>query len=128
VNLYDRARKDTARILGREAGFTVPAVFTSPAGVEYSVRGFFIDVNFDIDPTTGLPIVAHRVAFSVSRYDADGVDQFPGANPADTAGIWRCRFTNSVGESSTWIVENPAHDRTLGHITMQLKKLTARSV
>lgn len=128
MSLYDRARKDNARILGREAGFTVSAIFTSPTGVEYSVRGFFIDVNFDIDPQTGLPVVARRVAFSVSRYDEDGADQFPGANPADTAGTWRCRFANSVDAAETWIVDSPAHDRTLGHITMQLKKLTARNV
>jgi len=128
VSLYDRARKDNARILGSPSGFSVPAVFTSPAGVEYPVYGFFIDVNFDIDPQTGLPVVARRVAFSVSRYDKDGVDQFPDANPADTAGTWRCRFTNSVGDESTWIVEGLAHDRTLGHITMMLKKLTARIV
>jgi len=128
VNLYDRARKANARILGTSSGFSVPVVFTSPTGVEYSVHGFFIDVNFDIDPQTGLPVVALRVAFSVSRYDKNGVDQFPTENPADTAGIWRCRFTNSVGEAATWIVENPAHDRTLGNITMQLKKLIARSV
>jgi len=128
MSLYDRVWKDNARILGTSSGFTVPAVFTSPAGVEYPVRGFFIDVNFDIDPQTGLPVVARRVAFSISRYDKDGVDQFAGANPADTAGTWRCRFANSVDAAETWIVDKPAHDRTLGHITMQLKKLTARNV
>jgi hypothetical protein len=128
VNLYDRARKDNARILGSSSGFSVPAIFISPTGVEYPAQGFFIDVNFDIDPQTGLPVVARRVAFSVSRYDKNGVDQFPTETPADTPGTWRCRFTNSVGEAATWIVENPAHDRTLGNITMQLKKLIARSV
>jgi len=128
MSLYDRARKDNARILGVSSGFTVAAVFTSPTGVEYSVNGFFIDVNFDVDPQTGLPIVARRVAFTVSLNDKDGVAQFPTENPADTAGIWRCQFVNGVGEDNNWLVEGPAQDRTLGYINMTLKKVTARTM
>jgi hypothetical protein len=123
VSLYDRARLDSARILNSPQGFTVPVVLTSPTNVEYSLRGFFIDVNLDIDPQTGLPIVGRKAAITVSVYDANGEEQLVDENPADTAGRWLATFTNTVGETVTYsCAEKPMYDRTLGQITLLLKK------
>ena len=79
MNLYERARKDISRILSNPNGFTAPVVFTTPAGIVMDpVTWFFIDVNLDITPTTGMPIISRKVAGSVSLYAPDGItNQFP---------------------------------------------------
>ena len=120
MNLYERARKDIARILSNPNGFSAPVVFTTPAGVEMEpVTWFFIDVNLDINPSTGLPVVARKVAGSVSLYAPDGItSQFPHGNPAETAGKWKLKFTNGIAQEKEYIVENPIFDRTTGMITM----------
>jgi len=128
MTLYDRVVKNTTRILTRADGFTVPVVFTSPAGVEYSTRGFFIDVSLDINPATGLPMVARKSAFSFSRYTSDNTDLFPTENPADTAGTWKATFSNSLGESQEWAIESVMPDRTLGMYTVLLKRKVTRTV
>ena len=128
MSLYDRAVKDNTRILTSESGFTVPVVIVSPTSVSYSTRGFFVDVSLDINPATGLPIVARKAAFSFSRYNEDGVDLFPTENPVETSGIWRATFANSLGESNEWIVESPMADRTLGMYTVILKRKTTRTI
>ena len=128
MNLYERVRKDSARILSNPNGFTAPVVFTTPTGVEMDpVTWFFIDVNLDINPTTGLPIISRKVAGSVSIYGPDGeTSQFPFGNPAETAGRWKVRFTNTVGQENEYLVTNPIYDRTTGIITMTAKAFTKR--
>lgn len=128
MTLYDRAVKDNTRILTSESGFSVPVVFTSPSDVQYSTRGFFVDVSLDIDFATGLPKISRKAAFSFSKYAEDGTDLFPTENPADTAGTWQATFANSIESSQTWIVDKPMPDRTLGMITVILKRKTSRTV
>ena len=129
MSMYDRAKKDTARILGNESGFSVPVVFTSPTGVSIPARWFFIDVNIDIDPSTGLPMIARKCAGTVSFYLSDGVTlQFPAQNPVDTSGIWKATFSNSLGQSVEYLVENQIADRTLCTMTMTLKNYTKRII
>lgn len=130
MNLYERARKDIARILSNPNGFSAPVVFTTPSGVEMEpVTWFFIDVNLDINPSTGLPIVARKVAGSVSMYAPDGVtSQFPLGNPVETAGKWKLKFTNGIAQEKEYIVENPIFDRTTGMITMIGKTFTKRVI
>ena len=127
MSLYDRARKDNAKILGSSRGFTVPVVLTSPTGVEYSTRCFFVDVSNDINPQTGLMVVSRRVAITVSLYDTDGVLVLT-ENPADTKGNWKATLTNIVGEEGTYLVNDPMIDRTLGSITMTLKRLKTETI
>lgn len=130
MNLYDRARKDIARILSNPNGFSAPVVFTTPAGVEMEpVTWFFIDVNFDINPTTGLPMIARKAAGSVSLYAPDGeTNQFPHGNPVDTKGNWKLKFTNGIGQEKEYYVANPIIDRTTGMITMTAKAHTKRII
>lgn len=128
MSLYDRARKDNARILNSDQGFTVSVVFTSPVGNVYPVRGFFIDTNLEINPSTGLPVIARHTAMTVSVYDIDGVLQFITENPADTAGIWKATFTGISGASETFLVSDPMFDRTIGQITMILKTLKTKVI
>lgn len=118
MSLYDRARKDNAKILGRAQGFTVPVVFTSPTGSTINARCFYIDVNLDINPSTGMPIVSRRVAISVNKYAPDDTLQFPTENPVDTPGSWKFTFTNNDGATATYIAEKPIYDRTLAQYTM----------
>ena len=128
MSLYDRARKDNARILNYDQGFTVPVVFTSPTGNVYPARGFFIDTNLEINPATGLPMIARHTAITVSIYDVDGVLQFVSENPADTVGIWKATFTGISGSSETFTVTDPMFDRTIGQITMTLKVLKTKII
>jgi len=128
MSLYDRARKDNARILNSDQGFTVPVVFTSPVGNVYPVRGFFIDTNLEINPQTGLPVIARHTAITVSLFDVDGVRQFVSENPADTAGVWKASFVNVMASSETFIVTDPMIDRTIGQITMTLKVLKTKII
>lgn len=128
MSLYDRARKDNARILNSDQGFTVPVVFTSPIGNVYTVRGFFIDTNLEINPQTGLPIIARHTAMTVSLFDVNGVLQFVSENPADTKGVWKVSFANVVGVSETFIVTDPMIDRTIGSVTMTLKVLKSKVI
>ena len=130
MNLYERARKDIARILSNPNGFTAPVVFTTPAGIVMEpVTWFFIDVNLDINPTTGMPMIARKVAGSVSLYAPDGeTNQFPDGNPADTKGKWKAKFTNGIGAEKEYLVSNPIFDRTTGMITMTLEAYTKRVI
>ncbi len=130
MNLYERARKDIARILSNPNGFTAPVVFTTPAGIVMDpVTWFFIDVNLDINPTTGMPMIARKVAGSVSLYAPDGeTSQFPDGNPADTKGKWKAKFTNGIGQEKEYLVSNPIFDRTTGMITMTLEVYTKRVI
>ena len=130
MNLYERARKDTARILSNQNGFTASVVFTTPAGIVMDpVAWFFIDVNLDINPTTGMPIISRKVAGSVSLYAPDGeTNQFPDGNPAETKGKWKAKFTNGVGQEKEYLVSNPIFDRTTGMITMTLEVYTKRVI
>jgi hypothetical protein len=118
VSLYDRARLDSARILTSEQGFTVPVVFLSPSGVEYSTRCFFISPSLVLDMTTGLQSIRPRVGITFSLYDAAGDLLFIDENPADTAGIWRFTFTDTQGRTATYTTNDPLPDRTLGLITV----------
>ena len=130
MNLYERARKDIARILSNPNGFTSSVVFTTPAGIVMNpVTWFFIDVNLDINPTTGMPIISRKVAGSVSLYAPDGeTNQFPDGNPADTKGKWKAKFTNNIGQEKEYLVSNPMFDRTTGMITMTLESYTKRVI
>ena len=130
MNLYERARKDIARILSNPNGFTASVVFTTPAGIVMNpVTWFFIDVNLDINPTTGMPIISRKVAGSVSLYAPDGeTNQFPDGNPADTKGKWKAKFTNNIGQEKEYLVSNPMFDRTTGMITMTLESYTKRVI
>lgn len=127
MSLYDRARKDNAKILGASRGFTVPVILLSPTGSEYSTRCFFIDVSNDINPQTGTMVVGRRVAISVSLYDTDGVTLILTENPADTKGTWKATVTYN-GVTETRLVTDPMIDRTLGSITMTLKRLRTEVV
>lgn len=127
MSLYDRARKDNAKILGCSRGFTVPVILLSPTGNEYYTRCFFIDVSNDINPQTGMMVVGRRVAISVSLYDTDG-NLVLTENPADTKGNWKATLTNNVGEEITYLVNDPMIDRTLGSITMTLKRLKTETI
>ena len=126
MSLYDRARKDNAKILGASRGFTVPVVLLSPTGNEYSTRCFFIDVSNDINPQTGMMVVGRRVAISVSLYDENGALLLT-ENPAETAGTWKATVTYN-GATETRLVTDPMIDRTLGSITMTLKRLKTEVV
>ena len=126
MSLYDRARKDNAKILGCSRGFTVPVILLSPTGNEYYTRCFFIDVSNDINPQTGMMVVGRRVAISVSLYDTDG-NLVLTENPADNAGTWKATITYN-GTTETRIVTDPMIDRTLGSITMTLKRLKTEVV
>ena len=130
MNLYERARKDIARILSNPNGFTSSVVFTTPAGIVMEpVTWFFIDVNLDINPTTGMPIISRKVAGSVSLYAPDGeTSQFPDGNPADTKGKWKAKFANNIGIEKEYLVSNPIFDRTTGMITMTLESDTKRVI
>jgi hypothetical protein len=93
------------------------------------VTWFFIDVNLDINPTTGMPMIARKVAGSVSLYAPDGeTNQFPDGNPADTKGKWKAKFTNGIGAEKEYLVSNPIFDRTTGMITMTLEAYTKRVI
>jgi hypothetical protein len=130
MNLYERARKDIARILSNPNGFSAPVVFTTPSGVEMDpVTWFFIDVNLDINPSTGMPVVARKVAGSVSLYAPDGVtSQFPLGNPVETAGKWKLKFTNGVESEKEYFINKPIYDRTTGMITMTAEMFTKRLI
>lgn len=126
MSLYDRARKDNAKILGASRGFTVPVILLSPTGNEYSTRCFFIDVSNDINPQTGMMVVGRRVAISVSLYDENGALLLT-ENPADNTGTWKATITYN-GTTETRLVTDPMIDRTLGSITMTLKRLKTEVV
>ena len=126
MSLYDRARKDNAKILGASRGFTVPVILLSPTGNEYSTRCFFIDVSNDINPQTGMMVVGRRVAISVSLYDTGG-NLVLTENPADNAGTWKATIAYN-GVTETRIITDPMIDRTLGSITMTLKRLKTEVV
>jgi hypothetical protein len=130
MNLYERSRKDIARILSNPNGFSAPVVFITPSGVEMSpVTWFFIDVNLDINPSTGMPMVARKVAGSVSLYGPDGVtSQFPLGNPVETSGKWKLKFTNGVGVEKEYFINKPIYDRTTGMMTMTAEAYTKRTI
>jgi hypothetical protein len=94
--------------------------FTAPAaagGQSQTVEGFYADTNLDIDPTSGLPIKARKIAAHVHYADLTI------GTPSEVAGDWKVNFTNNTGDAIVGIVESPILDRTLGMMTFTVKLL-----
>lgn len=129
MNLYERARKDNAKILNSQTGFTVPVVLTAPSGNAYNHRAFFVDTNLEINPATGLPMIGRKTAMSISIFNESGALVFSTENPAETAGKWKVAFTSPItGVAETMTITDPLFDRTLGQITFTLKKLSTKVI
>jgi hypothetical protein len=116
-SLYARAKADNKRILNQ--GFSADMTITNPAtGEQQTVKGFYIDVPLDINPQSGLPVHARRIACSIHLADLTI------GNPAEVAGDWRNSFVNNVGETVSGVMETLDLDRTLGMLTFTVKLLT----
>ena len=119
MNLYDRARNDNARILG--SGFTLPVVFTDPAGVACPADAFFKDTEFTVD-MSGQPSSARHLSISVNLENASGVVQFTHAHRPKNG--WRVSFSyNGIDFKGEVILA--MFDRTLGMITMNAQVVKA---
>lgn len=113
MDYYARVKEANKQILNKK--FTAPVTFTSPSGETQVVNCFYIDVGMDVNPSTGMPVRARKVALSAH------IDDFTIGNPAETAGTWRASFTNNVDDEREGTIEDPVADRTLGMVTMVLK-------
>ena len=118
--MYDRARSDNARILSSSSGFSVPVVFHSATGVDYTTRAFFIDVSLDVNPQTGLAAIGRRCALTTSYKNENGNTVI-----GETIGAgWTVTITAPDGTSAKWKIADPMPDRTFGSVTMTVKRIT----
>jgi hypothetical protein len=113
-DLYARAKADNRRILN--TGFHAPITFTHPAtGEQQVVEGFNIDVPLDINPQSGMPIRARKIAAQIHASDLTI------GNPVTVAGEWRVSFISNNGEAIDGLLETPDYDRTLDMLSFRVK-------
>ena len=68
----------------------------------------FIDVNLDINPTTGMPMIARKVAGSVSLYAPDGeTNHLLMATPQTQKGNGRPSLQTASDKKKNTFVSNP---------------------
>ena len=93
-------------------------VFTNPTGeVSPAIQGWYTDSPIDVDPQTGMQVIARRIRASIHFSDLTIGD------PTEIAGIWRVRFTNSDGELVDGAIESPRRNRTLGMLAFVVKPI-----
>lgn len=114
MNLYDRVRKDNKRILSN--GFVADLTLTNPVTSEtQTVTGFYVDAPLDVDPQSGLPIRARRIAAHVH------LSELTIGSPVTVDGYWEVQFENNAGETVHGVIESPDPDRTLNMLSFVIK-------
>mgnify|MGYP006280772059 CR=1 FL=1 len=113
MNYYDRLKADNKMILTDR--IITDATITNPSGQSQAVKLFYIDAPLDIDPQSGLPIRARRIAGHIHRADLTI------GYPDKVAGDWRITFVNNSGDTINGVIQQPDPDHTLGMLSFVVK-------
>ena len=104
-------------------GFGTVITITDPDLLSDTVTGRTNDINFAIDPNTGVPISGRTatIAIDMQELTEKGFTSLPVAQTDKTKKPWLVEYTDQLGNAHIFIVLEGNPDRTLGIVLCTLQ-------
>jgi hypothetical protein len=126
ANLRDQAAADNLAIVEDAAdGFGKAVTVTDPDGNTADLVGLWTDVEFKIDPDTGLSIAARTasVTLRIDSLAAAGLGM-PEGQPDAALKPWRVSFVGLDGVTRNYKVSTRFPDAAIGSVSCMLEDYT----
>jgi hypothetical protein len=119
MNFLEIAQQDKAFTLkDSEFGFGTEITLKDPNLFTAVVTGRTNDISFAIDPNTGEAVSGRTVEITIDMQELEekGFSSFPTAQSDKTKKPWIVEWTDTLGKSYSFTIQEANPDRTLGNV------------